>query len=299
MRQFQGAPYNFKNAFCTRPEMPPLAVPLFIDWAPYRTAAGNPTALGIAFDVENWQALVSVAATNANANQLAGKQLIDAIRCVKIDNSGSNCPISIVFDDTLDCVTAPPNTVVWAPVVTNGYTFRVFAQNMQTGFVPQTRIFLYNTIIPPLVDPQLNSTYPQELGSATIQRSNQVTPGFGPRALGDQFANAALPVQFIFQTAVFGGVSSLGAFLYITHVDAHFQTVTQNCEVGLFYDGIKLLQFNGGPSAAIGGPASHQVCSMSGMNVRIPNVSSLYLQVLQASASGAIVCNIAYTVAAT
>jgi hypothetical protein len=66
---------------------------------------------------------------------------------------------------------------------------------MTTGLIPKTRIFVTNIFIPPYTDPELQVVYPLWLGSPAIQRTNALTPGFAPPALGDQLTGTTLQMN--------------------------------------------------------------------------------------------------------
>lgn len=114
---------------------------------------------------------------------------LDAIRSIKIDNTGNSVPIYVRFNDTRDVITAPPFTSVWMPAITNGMEFQVFATGLTFGFIPNVKIFVANFVVNPNVDPEIQKVFPQYLGSPIVQRTNTLTPGFGPPALGDQVKN--------------------------------------------------------------------------------------------------------------
>lgn len=168
-----GAPQAVPTALCTPPTQKPMNVPINIDWTIYFTVAANaPASLGVNVDLSG---------NSPNASKL------DAIRSVKIDNTASYCTIYVWFTDTDDVVTCAPQTVTTMPVNTNQQKFVVIASGLLIGFLPITKVYVYNVQLPPSVDPALQLTYPQWIGSPTIQRNaNQIlTPGYGSPALGD------------------------------------------------------------------------------------------------------------------
>lgn len=159
---------------------------------------------------------------NVLVNVQAGgaQQPIDFIRSVKIDNLGNSFPVYVYFLDTTDTIVAPPDTIVWEPVVTNSRVANVILQGAQTAGLGNTKVYFCNFFVPPYVDPAVNRVVPQWIGSPTIQRSNILTPGFGPPALGDQTESHLGTMgggTGVFVNNLFGSPYSTG-FIYLTHI---------------------------------------------------------------------------------
>lgn len=156
----------------------------------YNAGYVPPRSLMASFD---WTIDYAASAANPDINVLVNVQAggaqepIDYIRSVKIDNTGNSFPVYVYFLDTTDTIVAPPDTIVWEPVVTNGKVANVILQGAGNAGLGQTKVYFCNFFVPPYIDPAVNRVVPQWLGSPTIQRSNILTPGFGPPALGDQF----------------------------------------------------------------------------------------------------------------
>lgn len=184
------------------PLMGKRCVPLKINWLVQFTA------LNSAPDI-----LIPIQLTGGN-NQGG---LLDKIRAVKIDNTNSGVPITVYFPDTGDLIVAAPDSVVQGPVVTNGATCYIVAQNLNAGNLPVTSIFLYNFYLPPFVDTQAALVYPQWVGSPTIQRGSIVTPGFGPPCLGDQTAQYMLDMNGGQNVVILGSPQASG-FYYIQNL---------------------------------------------------------------------------------
>lgn len=150
----------------------PQCVPVSIDWNVYWQVAGNsPSTISIQMNLTGANAQVGV---------------IDRIRSVKIDNTGSSVPIYIQFLDTLDVIVCPPNTVVTERCNTQSLNPIIYAVGLSAGFLPKTMIQFMNVWLPPNVDPEIQTVFPQWAGSPAIQRSNLLTPGYSSPALGDQ-----------------------------------------------------------------------------------------------------------------
>jgi len=202
-----GIPFAMPTAICTKGTQAPAQVAIAIDWLVVWTQLLQPGTAGVH---------VNLSGTTPNAATL------DKIRSIKIDNTFSVSSIYVVFPDTDDVITCPPQTVVTMPVNTNAQKAIVYAQGLQQGYLPYTRIYFFNVAQPPSVDPAIQQVFPQYKGSPTIQRNATeiLTPGYGSPALGDQtvtynFGNVIIPqilVPALFLTPSTG-------FIYLTHVD--------------------------------------------------------------------------------
>lgn len=132
-----------------------------------------------------------------------------------IDNIGSTVPIYVYFPDTGFTVVAAPFTAIWYPVITKQLVFEVIGLGFLTGSIPTNAIFVTDVLIQPYGDAEIQNVFPQYLGSPTIQRSNQLTPGFGPPALGDQVASGFLSYTVATATIILPAIGD-GSFYYIT-----------------------------------------------------------------------------------
>ncbi len=171
----------------------------------------------------NWATDYGASAATPDVNVLVNVQAggaqepIDYIRSVKIDNTGNSFPVYVYFLDTTDTIVAPPDTIVWEPVVTNGKVANVILQGATTAGLGNTKVYFCNFFVPPYIDPAVNRVVPQYLGSPTIQRSNILTPGFGPPALGDQVINIDFSFTAGGNTAAVLPLIGNGSFYYITY----------------------------------------------------------------------------------
>lgn len=188
------------------PTIKPVSCQLSFNWLVYFAALNG--APNIAVEI------------NINSGGTAQGGVMDKVVTVKIDNSNSAVPILVNFPDSGDTVSCPPQSIVTLPVNTNGTRAFVIAQGLSVGFTPQTLVTFYNYFIPPSIDPVLQLTYPQWLGSPTIQRNtNQIlTPGFGSPALGDQTVQYHFAMDAINTIPIFGTPRPSG-FIYITGID--------------------------------------------------------------------------------
>jgi hypothetical protein len=194
MRSFAGIPTKnypgqmlpFPMGLCTVPTAQPTIIKLDFNW----------TTLG-----------ASTAQTNLGCSVVMPKAESDRlgqIQSVYIDNTDSDNSIYVVFNDTGFTITAPPNTAVWYPVITNDFAFRVYGTGFLDGSIPNTTIYLANRKMEPALDPEVNEAIALWKGSPVIQRTNSLLPGYGVPALGDQFItdslfanNVGVPAQSI------------------------------------------------------------------------------------------------------
>jgi hypothetical protein len=183
MRSFAGIPTrNYPGTFQPFPMKLCAPVPL-----------REPAVIRLDF---NWTALGASTAVSQLGCSIAMPQSesdrLGTIQSVYIDNTDSIVPMYMIFNDTGFTVTAPPNTAVWYPVITNGFEFRVYGDGFLNGSIPNTRIFLANRKMEPSLDPEVNEAISLWKGSPVIQRTNSLLPGYAPPALGDQFLSDSL-----------------------------------------------------------------------------------------------------------
>lgn len=208
---YQGTPYSVPVSICGRASR---VVPINIDWNTYWQLAGNTGSVAVAL--------------NLDAGRVpASGGVLDAIKAVKIDNTNSTVPIYVWFPDTFDTVTCPPQTVATLPVLTGTRQAVIATQGLTAGSIPQTKLFFVDTDLLPLVDPALQISFPQHLGSPLIQRNqnNILTPGYGPPALGDQTFNLYADPSTTDNFTCFATPRANG-FIYVTNYNVRFTNQT-------------------------------------------------------------------------
>lgn len=232
--QYSGTPYAQTIGTPNTPTQSARFVPITINWL-------------IPFTASNGQTSIAVPINMTGGNNQGG--LLDKILGVKIDNTNSTIPISVWFPDTGDIISCPPQSVYSGPVMTNGLRCFIIAQGLTSGFLPTTKIFLTNFILPPSYDPQVQLSYPQMIGSPNIQRGNLLTPGFSGPALGDQtqqiqlslvngavnFAsmfNAPYPNGFVYLTGI--QIDLLGIYRGIGGAEVDVFVKDQTTQTDLF-----------------------------------------------------------------
>lgn len=171
-------PFNYRTGLVSRPMnlCGGWALPISIDWSDYGASTTNN------------QIKVVVSMQAAASNKVAADF---SIKSIYIDNLGSTIPIYVYFPDTGFTVVAAPYTATWYPVVTSQLVAEVIGLGFVTGSIPTTKLFFANVFVPPYADAEIQNVFPQYLGSPLIQRTQTLTPGFGPPSLGDQAANVS------------------------------------------------------------------------------------------------------------
>lgn len=263
--QFAGTPFA-RPLDNDKPSIPPATVPLNFVWNNYFSKYGY--------------ANFSIPINLTGNSPLVG--LLDKVRTVKIDNTDSPVFVSVFFLDTGDIVTCAPYSVQTQPVFTNGQSALVIAEGLDSDIgTAQTTVYLSNIWVYPSAQIEKQLTFPQFVGSTSIQRANAVSPGYGPPALGDQMDNgifatwpAALATSYV---TAFGGARSSGFIilnaLQITADAQNNSSVQAAIELQLASDHTILpidvvfdAVFRMTPNQNLGGWLP---CNMNGMNVRL------------------------------
>lgn len=188
-------------------------VPMNLNWATYWGMTAQAT-LGVAFN------LIGNGAT---------PEQIDAIRSIKIDNTQSANPVTIIFEDG-DVITAAPFTTVVANPFTNSWQGVVIMDNLSAGSLPLTRIEFMSFYAPPVVIEELATDYPQWRGSPLIQRnqSNILTSGFASPALGDQTQQVTIDMKIPNDSQNLFGTPYSTGFIYLTCLVVNFVGTNSN-----------------------------------------------------------------------
>lgn len=77
-----------------------------------------------------------------------------------VDNLGSDVPLYVYFPDTGYTITVAADSEGWFPVISNSPVAWIIALNLETGFLPLTKVFFTDLYVPPYV----NVSTPQSLG---------------------------------------------------------------------------------------------------------------------------------------
>jgi hypothetical protein len=170
----------------------------------------------------NWMADYGAGSVNPNVNVLVNiigapggaQQAIDNIRSVKIDNTGNSYPVYVQFLDTTDTIVAPPNTMVWEPVVTNQRIANVILLGAQTAGLGSTRVYFCNFFVPPYVNAEIAQAVDLALASPVIGLTNGLKlVGANVLLPGDFYNNGNLTVSGGGGTATAHGIlNDLGQF---------------------------------------------------------------------------------------
>lgn len=148
-------------ALCTPVVGSPRAVTVTVAWtdAPYSAGLANPNVA------------VEINLQDQQVNE------IDGIRSVKIDNTFCDVPVYLQFFDTGDTVTCPPNSVIYAPVFTNGKKAILYGTGFFDGRSPETTVIFSNLdrqglVIQGGVGTEVNSSLLDVSGAATATPAN-------------------------------------------------------------------------------------------------------------------------------
>jgi hypothetical protein len=273
------------------PGMKPAAAVLEFNWTVYFAAA---TA-----KYGSTQSNVAVPVDFSGGSSAQGGPLDKIVTC-KIDNSNSYNSILVHFPDTGDTLACAPQTIVTLTACTNSNKCYVIAQGLASGFLPLTTITFYNYFVPPSVDPLLQLVYPQELGSPSIQRqgglSTILTPGYGPRALGDQFVNQNFSLGGSPGTPLLPAVAA-GGFYTLTHF---FGTVASNTGANDFASieirtGVAMTDVVFRMRGRIAAFPTVQLLSLQGMNLKFSALFRIEAFVSTGTANQSAELNLAYT----
>lgn len=159
----------------------PTVVFVGFDWAgDYGAGAGNP-------DVN-----VLVAMPNDNPNQ---PNAIDIIRSVKIDNTGNAFPVYVYFLDTTDTIVAPPDTMVWEPVVTNSTQANVILRGAtNANNVGMTKVYFCNFFVPPYINAEIAQAVDLRLASPQIVSGGLFVQSGAVLTSGQSYTSNALAI---------------------------------------------------------------------------------------------------------
>lgn len=195
-------PVKLPQGIITPPgRVQPSVCPVTIDWVVYWQAAGNPANMGV---------FVNLQAASVQAS------ILDRIASVKIDNTGSQNSVYVLFEDTGDVINCPPNCSVTYPCLTNLLNAKIIATGLTAGFIPTTKIYFYNIELPPSVDYEVSQSVSLWKASPSITRGNTIlNTNFGVPALADQFQSPSLPLSPIGNTVGLWGTPYPSGFIYV------------------------------------------------------------------------------------
>lgn len=168
-----------------------------------------PRSIMAAFD---WVNEYGGSTSNPNVNVLVGMEAggaqmpVDIIRSVKIDNLGNSFPVYVYFLDTTDTIVAPPNTIVWEPVVTNAKIANVICTGIVNGVRATTKVYFCNFFVPPYVNPEQSQSAP--LLIASPNGGGQLGSGVNQLILTTQGAGYTAVPAVTIGAAPVGGVTA-------------------------------------------------------------------------------------------
>jgi|SRR5580700_9011456 hypothetical protein len=156
------------------------AVKLSFDWRSY--GAGSAT--------QNIVAAINLG--SGRGTQAA--PLLDLIRSIYIDNTGSAVPIFVQFDDTLFTVEIQPYSTGWYPVFTNGFAFHVAGFGFTDTNVSQLLMYITNVRVAPYTDSSLQAVLNEGLSSPIIGGGSGVG-SIAPIIPGQDYNNGNLSIS--------------------------------------------------------------------------------------------------------
>jgi hypothetical protein len=155
------------------------AVQLSFNWAAY--GGGNAD-----------QNIVAQISLGSGRGALASP-LLDLIRSIYIDNSGSAVPLFVQFDDTLFTVLCKPYTVGWYPVFTNGFSFKVAGFGFTDTNISSALIYITNVRVAPYTDSSLDAVLVEALASPVIGGGSGIG-SIAPVIPGQDYNNGNLSI---------------------------------------------------------------------------------------------------------
>lgn len=225
-KPYNGVPFAVPAQLCGG-----TFIPFLINWFSYGASTVLPN-LGINIDFKQ---------------NSPSQSTLKKVTAMYIDNLASPVPIYVYFGDTQQTIVCQPFSSAWSPILTNQQACTVYGLGFVTGFIPTTLIYLTDVFIPPYLNPETQITFPQSIGSPVIQRTNTITPGFGPPALGDQAIGilhswsdgGGFPLNFIDLPAQANGFYYLTSFnIFVANVDTAWSVSGGHGSlfIGGFYD---------------------------------------------------------------
>lgn len=204
------------------------AVRLSINWLAYGAGTVN------ADKTVNQNILVNAnCQAGAGGNQVA---LLDLVRSVYIDNSGSALPVFIQFPDTGFNVIASPYSTGWYPVFTNGFILNIASFGFTAANVSSCLIYVTNVKVSAYTDTSLQSVQNQELASPVLGGGSSIS-AIIPFPKGTSYNNGNLSIA--------GGGGSAGAAHGILDTFGQFASVVVDTP-GEGYNALPVIAATGG-----------------------------------------------------
>lgn len=281
-----GAPQGLPASVCKPSKYPPTVVPVVIDWASYGASFARPN-VGVILDTI-----------------LAGsRQQLDQIASVVIDNTGVPVPVYVQFLDTLDIAICPPFSKVVQQVQTNQLNANIYGLGFTDLTPGRTKIQFCNVVLPPIVEPEIQTVFPQWISSPNIARSNALTSGFYAPALGDQTVQTRLSAAAAGSSTILNSVTG-GGFYIVTSVVVQlfnpigFAGFQQEMDFGIFStSGDALYRWHAGARATGDAFVSGVVpiYSVGGLQLKLSADVGWQLSNFNNIGAGTIDCYLTYT----
>jgi hypothetical protein len=114
----------------------------------------------------NQNVVVNIQLSGGSPTQIA--PLLDLIRSVYIDNTGSPDAVYVQFPDTGFTIVAQPNSIGWYPVFTNLFAFQVAIFGVTSSNVPSCLMYITNVKVDAFTDVAVQEVAPQNLASPSL-----------------------------------------------------------------------------------------------------------------------------------
>jgi len=187
-RSFLGIPFDpiqglapfLPASLCEPSNVPPAAIPYYIQWRTYNVGSVKPDM-----------------ALNVNLQPATQTLQIDKIKSVYIDNLGCDVPVYVYFPSTGFTVPAQPNSASWYPVITSDWNAVIIGQGFTNASRnAETRVFFSNMGMAPYVSNELLQNVGLGLASSSVSRGGALQNlNYGAEALGDQFVQSQRPIN--------------------------------------------------------------------------------------------------------
>lgn len=171
-----GAPYSIPVQIAGKAGR---AVPLQFNWISY----GAFTSATV---------LVQINLGAGRSGQAA--PMLDQIRSLYIDNTGSALPVYVQFDDTQFTVAAQPYSVGWYPIFSNAFSFKVACNGFTPNNIGAALIYVTNVVVSAFTDAALQAVLSQGLSSPVIGGGSSLN-SIAVQIPGQSYNNGSLAIS--------------------------------------------------------------------------------------------------------
>jgi hypothetical protein len=155
------------------------AVKLTFNWLAYGASSNNQNIV------------VNIQLSAGSPSQVA--PMLDLIRSIYIDNTGSPDAVYVQFPDTGFTIVAQPNSIGWYPVFTNAFLFMVAVFGITNANIPQCTMYVTNVKVDAFTDVAIAEVTPQNLASPALGGGSSIF-SITPVINGQDYNTGALAV---------------------------------------------------------------------------------------------------------